>query len=585
MVFGLDENQVYNFETADSEIRKLLKNSANSVLLQNAKKHQELLKLYVEGNKNFKNLILEVVKSRMVSQQFEVFAREFKPRTISTCETIIKHFKNVFEAHGRVYNFNFNKDYEAETQFNEIRKTLFKISDEKYFENYAHRLLFTEPNAVIVAGMHNDTYISKKYSLDKIHDVDADQAGIKYLILSLEEKTEDSKIVHYWVYDDIYRYHYVKSNQSFILSKQIQHLAKKCPATFISNVDKCSDNYIEKASLISKVVEDGKLQDLLINSITMSYYKAASAFDTKVRPEVKAKQDFRQDSDTSNKMEDDRKRFRLTEVQSNNPEMMGQVITVPHSKMMNSDFTSNVLNAVQNIPANVDVLQYHDSYLPNLERIILSEVLGRGLGDALRNQALNEDQVSANFEEQARALDMYSDNIATSWNYILTRTAEMFAPKSFDSLQLKLGRKYFLKTEQQLLSELELMQKTFSNSAQIMQKQFEIFLLKNRDNHKALERFDLISALQPFAYMSANWVLQNKDMLDSSMVTMYNHFNQVLSIFEYVNGRIEMFGSQIENRSTRLELLNTEFYNILNNQILKDGNNIEENNGNSTAEE
>lgn len=536
------------------DIKALIQKNPSRGDLDFAAEHERELKLYTEDVG--KQIIFDVVRQRLMPDAFAIFKREYKNPCISLYSHISEHFAKVYDAHGSVFSIDFGNKINTEARFRELRKIAYGANDSVFWRRYGHDIIIKEPNSVFVTGRIGADIKIKHYPLSQIKAVDTDIEGIKWIVL------EDAE--NYFCYDSQNVWTVSKDFETYDF---IEHGAIVCPVTWASNDCMFNGNYNIRKSVLSDKVRDGSLMHFLINSNTMAYYKAKSAFDTKVRPQgeeevLKIEQLQRQASDPDHELSHEQMMLRIKSIRDNDPDMMGGTIKISPARLTDSVFVDAIIGAIQNIPANVDSLRYHDEYLGNTALNILNSVTGADIGIALQNRAVNQEQVAANVDGKERTLKEFGSNVEGTWNFTLSRLGEILTNGNKFTAYLKLGERYFLKSEELLLRELEQLLKGTSNLAAIEQKQSEIYLTKNRHNPKALERYNLIKLLQPLAALPQSYISDHRMALNPDVVSSYENFPQVLAIFEVYFGSIENFATQEDTLAAKYKLIKVEFDKI-----------------------
>lgn len=579
----------------ETKILELLAKPKNGEKLQKALENQQELKHFSFGSTP--DLVFNKIEDILTSDKLDTFKKVYKNHPQTLINQIVTHYKKIYEAHGRVFAFDFGKNVEAEVKFDLLREKIYnQVDDTKYWKDFAHELVFTEPNSVFLTGIGYESVPQiKRIKLENIHDVEATEAGIQYLIVKEVVKTETTKYNRFWIYDELNYYVYRESPNSkdgfekeVVFSEDDEitymegpHGAKRCPAHFLYDVNETSDDFIVKKSPISDSIKD--LYSYTILRTFYENYKYFSAFGKEIEAETRCEY-----TDHLLKVKCKNGWLESTEIDHpvtpkecpncrKNKNVMGRIVKIPLNQQNNEEFLKSLPNMFTKIDADTTILEFHSEDIEKIKGEILSDCMGSGYGQSYRQQAVNEDQIKSNFEEQEANLNYFKQKIEAAWAYNLARAGEMFSD-SFLGLSINLGNKFFLKSTDQLYAELELLYKGTSNFATIQNKQYEIVLTENKHNEAFLDRHKIISVLQPFSLLPQSYVAENRAMLMQTqpyMLRMYDNFGQVLALFEFTNGRVENFGINIESddpeknaKNLRIDKLISNFKEILNKQIL-----------------
>ena len=568
----------------EEDFRKYIKAPKNKKHLENAVKHEmELMQFY--SNKH-PELVYKKVEQLVNKQKLAKFKDVYKNHSQSIINTVLKHNSKVFDAHGRHYAADFGENVEAETEFSEVRKMLHEgISDNRFWKTHGNKIMHLEPNSVFLTGLElieDDGLIdlritTKHIPLKAIWDVEASVKGIEYLVVKEKiEKENGEEDVIYHCYDDVNYMRFIGQKDGVELIFEPQpHELNRNPAKFASNV------YDKQTPVIRYSVLSHFIYDLYTINILRTFYenyKYFSAFGKDIEPETF--EDYtgrieRQKKKTAAidpnagwvSMQDFHRILKEGKVNSN---VMGNITKIPWEMINEKDRVQAYLEAFKKIEADVKILEFHNSDLDRIQDQVVENIIGRGHGENLRTEAINQDQVFANFDDLESNLNDYKENVEETWNYNLVNAAKITSP-SFVKLELSLGEKYFLKSANQLFAELDLMIKTTNNYAAIQQKLKEIILTQNKNNPQFIEREQIISILQPFQGLAPTYFQKfRSDILrrQPEDVTLFENFHQIIAIFEAMNGPIENFGKQlemerrIERLKEGLEMIRKQYFNF-----------------------
>lgn len=554
------------------QIQKILKKPKNANLIKLAvERHEELKHFYTD----FKpELVFKKVSQLLTPEKMDSFRTVYKNHAKALINKVVTHYQKVYEAHGRVFDFDFKNGIKDLTKFTEVRKSLYRgKSDNDYWQENGHKLCFVEPSSLHLKGLDKSgNPIVMKVPIEAVYDIEANEGGIEYVIIL--EKKEDDKYYH--VYDQENYYVYESSSDGFRIAESEDgfmagpHNAGRCPIDFIYDDDETTDNFIVKRNPISDSIPS--LYSYVILRTFYENYKYFAAFGREIKPEARC--DYK---DHSRGLEcyGGMLAPMSLDVTLENPEecpscskkknksVMGEIYEIPINMQSNPDFIKALPNLYHRYDADSNVLKFQAEDIDNLKKEITDDCIGVGFSmGGTRTTAINMDQVRSNFDDQESNLVWFSKNIENTWSADLQTISNILNYKS--DINLKLGRKYFLKSTSELYGELKVLQESTSSEALIGYKIEEIAMTENKHNERFLLRKRILDILQPYSSFTSKYVSDNRESLSPESVLMYNRFSEVLSEFEFLNGRVETFGVEIEDKSRRIELIKTEFYKILN---------------------
>ncbi len=496
------------------------------------------------------------------------------------------HYLKIYDAHGRVMNFQF-ESLNSHLRFEDKTEGIYNgVGGDEYWKNNGHKLCLLEPNSLHLKGTDAEgNTLVKKIPVESIHDIDADEAGVKWVVIKEEDKIDQGKF-YYHVYDGLNFSVWQKSNDSngfemvslddsSLFSGINQHGAERCPADFIFNENQSTDNFIIKKSILSDSIKD--FYSYVILKTFYENYKYFGAFGKEIVPkqrcDYKDKESGARCYNGTLRSNDPSSGFEPQSCPAcssqKNSQVMGAVYEIPIEMQGNETFISNFDKMFKRIDADAGILQFQAEDIEALKSDIESDCIGKGFGLSVRKQAINQDQVRSNFDDQESNLIFFSERVETTWSNDLDTVRQIMSMTG--SVSITLGRKYFLKSTVELYGELDQIQKSTSNVAVINNKLDEIVLTENKHNQRFLERKKLFSVLQPYSAFPYEYVKEIRETAPPLSIAMYDRFQEVLSEFEFLNGPIETFGIEIEDKRVRIDSIRKEFKNILNKIIEQDG--------------
>lgn len=561
----------------EAEIKRLLGKPQNADKLLIAQEDQKLLEQFY-SNKH-PELIFNTVKPLLTKNKYNKFRDVHRNHPGSIFSKVEQHFSRIYNSHGRITTFDFSGRDEVKALFLEQKKGLFSgISDEDFFKRESNKIALTQPNSVYIVGsvMGDSGKVSAKVKhipLSNIHDVSADHAGIRYIIITFGKKDEE----RFFVYDDVNFSVWKRSVNGFIIDNEMvpgitPHNSKVCPAIFAYNEPKESQGHILQKSIVTPSVTD--MEEYSILKTFYTHYKHFSAFGTQVKPATRCghsdhENNYICEGGILNPIDPDipysfpANSNVCPNCSDKNTGLWGETHIIPIQQQGNEVIVSNLSKMHFRIEADKGILEFHKEDIESLRRTILNDIIGEGYGESFKSQAVNSDQIGSNLDSQEAKLDYFKAKVETVWEFLLQRTADIVDPLSDYRIEVKLGNKHFLKTIQQLYKELESLYKGTSNSAIIQQKQIEIMLTENRNDAMTMQRFDIVKALKPFSSFPLEYVSKNRGSLGVDQIRMFDNFDQVLAIFEHRFNKIESMVIDKENIATVIGNMKQKFESIL----------------------
>lgn len=595
---------------SQEEILNLIEQPKNREILDTAKRYElELKHFYARDYTDAynDNVVCERARPLLTGKKFTKFKEVYQNYALPLVNKVQTHYSKIFSSFGGVFEYRFNGEkIDAQVAFEDSLNTIYNgISDKEYWSENGHVLVNTQPNSIFLTTTKKDGLLRIKHiPLDHIHDVEANEAGIEYVIIQNKIKVDDKDLKMFHVFDDTFFHILLEKSSGFQFVEfeedgtikeleQInfkEHGAKSCPAVFASAklLNEPGNEFILRKSLISDSIPD--LYDYVILKTLYLHYKQFSAFGKEIRAQTRCSY-----KDEELNVSCDGKGF-LNPIFGNktskyplggnicptcaeknkNKGVGGEVVEIPIEMQGNEAYIANLPNLFQRINADSSILTFHSDDIKSLEDKILSDSIGSGFGEGFRRQAVNADQVMFSYDDIESNLNREAKSIEKTWSYSVNRAGEMFSSSFVDSL-IKLGRNHLLKTTEQLYEELKIISSTTSNLALIGKKKKEILLTESRNNDRLIRRSSRLDQVVPFMEYSAEYVSTNKDTLfqiSPEGVDLYYSKTQVLAIFEALNGPVEDFGAGIINEfgepdeEAAIKKIREELLNIMKNNGL-----------------
>lgn len=566
------------------QIRTLIQKPSNQVLLDKALLNEKALQHFYDNSAP--ELIYAKVRPLLTAQKFSKFKEVYKNHSQTVVDRIKKHYRKVFTAPGRQMVFDFGTNTDLEEGFQIQRRSMFEgTSDNEYFKETASKLALTQPNSIYVVGTveaDGEEHIRIQHvPLKNIHDVKADVTRIRYCIIKQTFHDHSGKKERFFVYDDVFFSVWIKSSSGVIIdptwgTEPQPHNNSECPVTWVYD-----DNMSTTNNVFKKSVYNDSLKDMYEYNIIKTFYqnyKYFGAFGKEVKTESRCTYNNIQDNvkcDGRGTLSPTRPDIAFNyplgtnacpSCKGKNKGVMGEIIEVPIQQQGNVDLLTNYQKLNYRIEADSTILQFHKDDEKDLKQALLIDVIGEGYGQSYKGQALNEDQVASNFDDQETNLNYFKDRIEKAWGFCLDRAGEIYAPESFVRSEVKLGNKYFLKPIDQLYQELEALYKGTNNSALIEQKQQEILLTENKNDINTIKRYELVRILKPFNSFPLTYIENNRQALSQSQpkaVHMFDNFDQVMAIFEHKFGKVESIIMDEFNSGFIIKNLLAKFNEIL----------------------
>lgn len=566
---------------SDIEIKERIKNPLNRDELSTACKMEQELLAFCSRKEN-QEYILQFVEDMVVKEKYDSFKKEYLNATVDIIDNVRTQYKKVFNAHERNINFEFD-DPDAQIEFINLRKVLYNgISDNQYFEYSTeialykpHNILFIIPDEKL-GGQPN----VMEYRINKVWDIECSNSGIEFIIFK-EESKETDETTYFGC--DSEKYFSITKKQGLIIAENYVFFETfdTPPATWVWNYN-LPDTYILKKSILYDSLS--YLYDYSVTWNGNAMYKRGSAYPTEFYAKALQKEKAKDAPHKSNSNiptldTDDffgqsvpNAAF-IENSKPKDPKKLGTKVELDVLRM-NPDKLDAYIRANFRLESDKDILLFHAENIEKQRIEILEQICGKGFGQSTTREAINVEQVMMNFDSQESNLDKYRDIIQQSWKYANEIAAKIFST-TYEGCSLWLGDEYFLRSIEQLGSEVEQMKKAGYPQPDIFEKINKIRLTQNKHNPSYLKRSEILVRLQPLQNFDAEFIRSQGQYLQNTLpreYTLYVNFQTVVDLFEQQNGKINQYKPD-EFFESRVEEIRRMFYEI-NRQLVTDNQNF-----------
>lgn len=222
----------------------------------------------------------------------------------------------------------------------------------------------------------------------------------------------------------------------------------------------------------------------------------------------------------------------------------GTVFTVPTPRN-NNDF--NMLDGdgpVKSVDAPVETLQYVTNRIKELEDEIYLACVGYD-GDSLNNKAVNETQVSANFESKEAVLDGIKNEFQRAQKFVIDTMAKLRYGNYFVKSIVDWGNEYFLHTVDTLTQQLKDARANGMPMYYIASLRDRVIQTSSKNNPDEQNRNEILAQLEPYPDLGLQNIALIKDD-DPINYTIKLNFTTFIQQFERENGNIVTFGSLLD---------------------------------------
>lgn len=236
----------------------------------------------------------------------------------------------------------------------------------------------------------------------------------------------------------------------------------------------------------------------------------------------------------------------------------GSFLEVPIPSV--ADGIADLSNPVQITSIDKDSLDYNVKECERLRDDIIVSIVGSG-GNVSEKEAINETQVSANFESKTSVLNALKTNFEEAQKFIDDTVCRFRYGNSFISSSISWGTEFYVFTVSELYAKYKQAKDNGASNSELDAISQQILEVEYRNNPLVLQRMQILKQLEPYPHktMSEVITLFDKGLLEEELVRLKINFVSYIDKFERENINIIEFAA---NRTLN------EKINIIKNKLL-----------------
>lgn len=221
---------------------------------------------------------------------------------------------------------------------------------------------------------------------------------------------------------------------------------------------------------------------------------------------------------------------------------------------------SDMRSPVQITTIDKDSLDYNTKECERLKNNIIISIVGSG-GTVSEKEAINETQVSANFESKTAALMALKINFEAAQKFVEDTVCRLRYGDAFLSSSIDWGTEFYVFTVNELYAKYEQAKRSGALTSELDAIMQQICEVEYRNNPVVMQRMLILKQLEPYPHKTQDEVLDlyGEGLLSEEYVKLKVHFSSLIDRFERENINIVEFAS---NKTLR------EKIEIINNKLL-----------------
>lgn len=555
-----------------NQIKQILQKPTKRQTIQKAVNMQRRLRFHTETNVAVSDinqpttLFLDWVKSLLPKDKFNIFLQLFKfpLPTPAVVEDVYRELERVFYSRNSSSSYQFT-DSELAEDWAQYKKS--KLNEPEVWKTTAWKRMQVSPNSILIVDLPQIQTSARPepyfywLEIDAVIDYQSsskDENMFDWLIF----KQPENRIA---VFDDtsIRVYQLNEKNEIQSLVSEASHDLGYCPARFFWSTQLNEKNKDLKKNPISK--ELSNLDWYLFFSISKQHldlyapYPIYSAYEADCNFENNETGDycdggFLRNAKGEYKILNDGTVEKCPCCSEKRIAGPGSFLEVPIPNQ--SEGVTDMRNPVQITTIDKDSLEYNVNECIRLKNEIIVSVVGSG-GTVSEKEAINETQVTANFESKTSVLNALKTNFELAQKFVEDTVCKLRYGGAFISSSVNWGTEFYVFTVTELYSKYKQAKENGASNSELDAISQQILEVEYRNNPLVLQRMLILKQLEPYPHKTLDEVLKlyEKELLNENLVKLKINFSTLVEKFERENINIIEFASNKPMRE-KIDIIN-----------------------------
>lgn len=560
-----------------NQIKQILQKPSKRQVIQKAVNMQRRLRFHTETNIAVSDInqpttiFLQWVKTLLPKDKFSIFLQLFKfpLPTPAVVEDVYRELERVFYSRNSSSSYQFTDSELAEDWVNYKKNSL---NEPEVWKTTGWKRMQVSPNSILVVDLPQIQKSSRPEPYFYWLEIDA---VIDYQLSKFDDNAFEWLIFNQpnhqiAVFDDTYIrvYQLNEKNEIQSLVSEASHDLGYCPARFFWSTQLNEKNKDLKKNPITK--ELSNLDWYLFFALSKQHldlyapYPIYSAYEADCNFENSETGDycdggFLRNAKGEYKILNDGTVERCPCCSEKRIAGPGSFLEVPVPNQ--SEGVADMRNPVQITTIDKDSLDYNVSECARLKNEIVVSVVGSG-GTVSEKEAINETQVTANFESKTSVLNALKTNFELAQKFIEDTICKLRYGDAFISSSISWGTEFYVFTVTELYSKYKQAKENGASNSELDAISQQILEVEYRNNPLVLQRMLILKQLEPYPHKTLDEVIKlfEKGLLDEKLVKLKINFNTLVDRFERENINIIEFASKKPLRDK---------INIITNKLLE----------------
>lgn len=555
-----------------NQIKQILQKPTKRQTIQKAVNMQRRLRFHTETNVAVSDInqpttiFLDWVKHLLPKDKFNIFLQLFKfpLPTPAVVEDVYRELERVFYSRNSSSSYQFT-DSELAEDWSQYKKN--NLNEPEVWKTTGWKKMQVSPNSILVVDLPQvQTSLRPEpyfywLEIDAVIDYQTfrlDENQFEWLIF----KQPEHRIA---VFDDtsIRVYQLNEKNEIQSLISEAKHDLGYCPARFFWSTQLNEKNKDLKKNPITK--ELSNLDWYLFFSISKQHldlyapYPIYSAYEADCNFENNETGDycdggFLRNAKGEYKILNDGTVEKCPCCSEKRIAGPGSFLEVPIPNQ--SEGVADMRNPIQITTIDKGSLDYNVNECARLKNEIVISVVGSG-GTVSEKEAINETQVTANFESKTSVLNALKTNFELAQKFVEDTVCKLRYGGAFISSSVNWGTEFYVFTVTELYSKYKQAKENGASNSELDAISQQILEVEYRNNPLVLQRMLILKQLEPYPHKTLDEVLKlyEKELLNENLVKLKINFSTLVEKFERENINIIEFASNKPMRE-KIDIIN-----------------------------
>lgn len=560
-----------------NQIKQILQKPTKRQTIQKAVNMQRRLRFHTETNIAISDInqpttvFLDWVRQLLPNDKYNIFINLFKfpLPTPAVVEDVYRELERVFYSRNSSSSYQFT-DSELAEDWSQYKKN--NLNEPEIWKTTGWKKMQVSPNSILVVDLPQiQTSLRPEpyfywLEIDAVVDYQTsklDENQFEWLIF----KQPEHRIA---IFDDtsIRVYQLNEKNEIQSLISEAKHDLRYCPARFFWSTQVNEKNKDLKKNPITK--ELSNLDWYLFFALSKQHldlyapYPIYSAYEADCNFENNETGDycdggFLRNAKGEYKILNDGTVEKCPCCSEKRIAGPGSFLEVPIPNQ--SEGVTDMRNPVQITTIDKDSLDYNVNECTRLKNEIVISVVGSG-GTVSEKEAINETQVTANFESKTSVLNALKTNFELAQKFVEDTVCKLRYGDAFISSSVNWGTEFYVFTVTELYSKYKQAKENGASNSELDAISQQILEVEYRNNPLVLQRMLILKQLEPYPHKTLDEVLKlyEKKILNENLVKLKINFSTLVEKFERENINIIEFAS---NKTMR------EKIDIINKKLLE----------------